>query len=161
MFEYLMPALLLRSIPGTLLGESERTAVEAQRRYADSQGIPWGISESAFASLDLDQNYRYRAFGVPYLGLRREQTRDLVVAPYATALALAVRPQLATRHLRELERLGLVGQYGFIEAADFTPQRVPEGSRYSPVRTYMAHHQGMIACRDRQRADEQCSCSPV
>ena len=143
MFEYLMPALSLRSVPGTLLGESERTAVEAQRRYGVSQGIPWGISESAFALLDLDQNYRYRAFGVPYLGLRREQTRDLVVAPYATALALAVRPHLATRHLRELERLGLVGQYGFIEAADFTPQRVPEGSPYSPVRTYMAHHQGM------------------
>ena len=143
MFEYLMPALLLRSIPGTLLGESERTAVEAQRRYGVSQGIPWGISESAFALLDLDQNYRYRAFGVPSLGFRREKTRDLVVTPYATALALAVRPQLAARHLRELERLGMVGQYGFIEAADFTPQRVPAGSRYSPVRTYMAHHQGM------------------
>ena len=144
MFEYLMPALLLRSIPGTLLGESERTAVDAQRRYAVSQGIPWGISESAFASRDPDQRYQYGAFGVPNLGLNRELTRDLVVTPYATALALAVRPQLATRHLRELERLGLVGQYGFIEAADFTPQRIPEGSRYSPVRTYMAHHQGMI-----------------
>ena len=143
MFEYLMPALLMRSIPGTLLGESELTAVEVQRRYAASHDIPWGISESAFASLNPDQHYRYRAFGVPKLGLKREPTHNLVVAPYATALALAVRPDLAARNLRELERLGLVGDYGFIEAADFTPQRVPEGRRFSPVKAYMAHHQGM------------------
>ncbi|MCR4282507.1 MAG: cellobiose phosphorylase, partial [Bauldia sp.] len=123
--------------------ETERTAVDAQRSYAGGHGIPWGTSESAFALRDPDQHYRYRAFGVPKLGLRRELTHDLVVAPYATALALAVRPDRATRNLRELERLGLIGQYGFIEAADFTPERVPEGDRYSPVRAYMAHHQGM------------------
>jgi cyclic beta-1,2-glucan synthetase len=144
MFEYLMPPLLLRSHPETLLGRSERTAVEAQRRYATQLGIPWGMSESGFASLSPEGHYRYRSFGVPGLGLRRGLSRDLVVAPYASALALAMAPETAAANLRALERLGLVGRYGFFEAADFTPERVPEGRRFWQVRAYMAHHQGMI-----------------
>ena len=144
MFEYLMPSLLLRSHPETLLGRSERTAVEAQRRYANQLHIPWGISESGFASLSAEGHYRYRAFGVPGLGLRRGLSRDLVVAPYAGALALAVAPERAAANLRALERLGMVGRYGFFEAVDFTPERVPEGRRSWQVRSYMAHHQGMI-----------------
>lgn len=144
MFEYLMPTLLLRSDPGTLLGQSDRTAVDIQRRYGDTLGIPWGMSESAFASRDAEHRYRYRAFGVPALGLRRGLSRDLVVAPYATALAIAIRTRAAARNLRELERLGASGLYGLLEAADFTPERVPAGRRFSAVRAYMAHHQGMI-----------------
>ena len=143
MFEYLMPGLLLRSEPDTLLGQSDRTAVEVQRSYGDALGIPWGISESAFASQDPEHNYRYSAFGVPSLGLRRGLTRDQVVAPYATSLALAVRPRQAVRNLRELERLGISGRYGFFDAADFTPSRVTAGNNFTPVRAYMAHHQGM------------------
>ncbi len=143
MFEYLMPTLLLRSEPDTLLGQSDRTAADVQRAYGDALGIPWGISESAFASQDPEHNYRYSAFGVPSLGLRRGLTRDRVVAPYATALALAVRPDLAVRNLRELERLGISGRYGFHDAADFTPARVTTGRDFMPVRAYMAHHQGM------------------
>jgi cyclic beta-1,2-glucan synthetase len=144
MFEYLMPALLVRSHRQTLLGRSEQTAVEAQRRYARQLGIPWGISESAFASLSPERHYRYQAFGVPGLGLRRGLSKDLVVTPYAAALALAVLPATAVANLRELECLGAVGRYGFFEAVDFTPERVPEGRRFSRVRAYMAHHQGMI-----------------
>ena len=144
MFEYLMPALLLRSSPGTLLAQSEWTAVAAQRRYAARLGSPWGISESGFSSLNPENHYRYRAFGVPGLGLRRGLARDLVVAPYATALTLPLRPDVALENLREFQDLGLLGAYGFYEAADFTPERVPEGQRFAPVRSYMAHHQGMI-----------------
>ncbi len=143
MFEYLMPTLLLRSEPDTLLGQSDRTAVDVQRSYGDALGIPWGISESAFATQDPEHNYRYSAFGVPSLGLRRGLTRDRVVAPYATSLALAVSPKQAIRNLRELERLGVSGRYGFLDAADFTPARVSAGSDFTPVRAYMAHHQGM------------------
>lgn len=143
MFEYLMPRLLLRSDPGTLLGQSDRAAVAVQRRYGDRLGIPWGTSESAFASRDAEHRYQYRAFGVPGLGLRRGLARDRVVSPYATALALAADPGAAGRNLRKLERLGATGRYGLFEALDFTPERVPAGQRFSPVRAFMAHHQGM------------------
>lgn len=144
MFEYLMPPLFLRSGPNTLLGQSEVTAVDVQRRHAEKLGTPWGTSESAFASRDPEHHYRYRAFGVPSLGLRRGLSRDNVVAPYASALALPFRAAAAIDNLIEMERLGLVGLYGFYEAADFTDERVPAGSRFAPVRAYMAHHQGMI-----------------
>ena len=144
MFEYLMPTLLLRGGPDTLMARSERAAVDTQRRYASSLGIPWGVSELAYAVLDADQHYQYHAFGVPGLGLRRGLARDRVVTPYASALALAVRPGEAVRNLRELDELGLSGTYGAFEAADFTPERVPVGYPFAMVRSYMVHHQGMI-----------------
>ncbi|AFL54802.1 cyclic beta-1,2-glucan synthetase [Sinorhizobium fredii] len=155
MFEYLMPGLLLRSGIKTLIGQSERAAVDAQRRYADQRGIPWGTSESAFASRDANHNYRYSGFGIAELGLRRGLSRDLVVAPYATALALPIAAKAAVRNLRALARLGLAGSYGLFEAADFTPERVARGVCLSPVRAYMAHHQGMtLAALDNALCDE-------
>ena len=143
MFEYLMPNLFLRSDPETLLGQSDRSAVDLQRDYGAAHHIPWGISESSFASMGSDRVYGYHAFGVPALGLRRGLSRDLVVAPYATALALAARPHLSVRNMHDLAALGLMGTYGFYEAADFTPERIPPGERFAVVRSYMAHHQGM------------------
>ncbi len=143
MFEYLMPNLFLRSDPGTLLGQSDRTAVDLQRAYGEAHDIPWGISESAYASKGNDRAYRYHAFGVPGLGLRRGLERDLVVSPYASALALAVRTGAAIRNLRALAGLGLVGRYGFYEAVDFTPGRSPHGQNAAIVRSYMVHHHGM------------------
>lgn len=143
MFEYLMPNLFLRSDPETLLGQSDRSAVDLQRDYGAAHHIPWGISESSFASMGADRVYGYHAFGVPALGLRRGLSRDLVVAPYATALALAARPLISVRNMHDLAALGLLGTYGFYEAADFTPERIPPGERFAVVRSYMAHHQGM------------------
>ncbi len=143
MFEYLMPPLFLPSRRDTLLGESELSAVDFQRRYAAKRGVPWGISESAFAATDAEGNYQYRAFGVPGLGIRRGLTQDLVVAPYATALALCVRPRTSVANLRDLERLGAVTCYGFIESLDFTPGRISGAGSHVPVQAYMAHHQGM------------------
>lgn len=154
MFEYLMPSLLLRSGVKTLLGQSERAAVDAQRRYADQRGIPWGTSESAFAFQDANRHYRYSGFGIPELGLRRGLSRDLVVAPYATSLALPIAAKAAVRNLRALDRIGLAGSFGLFEAADFTPERVPRGVRFSKVRAYMAHHQGMtLAALDNALCD--------
>ncbi len=144
MFEYLMPPLLLKSVPDTLLGQSERMAVDVQRRHALKWGGPWGVSESSFASRDADHHYRYRGFGVPELGLRRDLAQDLVVAPYASALALAVRSEAAVQNLQALVALGLTGVYGLYEAADFTPERLLPARPFVPVRSYMAHHQGMI-----------------
>ena len=143
MFEYLMPNIFLHSDPGTLLGMSDRTAIAIQVAFGQAHDIPWGISESSFASMGQDRIYRYHAFGVPALGLQRGLGRDLVVSPYATALALTIRPTLATRNLKTLAGLRLVGRYGFFEAVDFTPERLPAGDRFVIVRSYMAHHHGM------------------
>ncbi|HSP25431.1 MAG TPA: glucoamylase family protein, partial [Saliniramus sp.] len=145
MFEYLMPALLLPSEPGRLLGQSERAAVSVQRSYGDQLGLPWGVSESGYAARDASHRYQYQAFGVPGLGLKRGLSEDYVVAPYASALALAVEPRLAVANLRRLDSMGLRDRYGFFEAADFTPDRRSSDGDFTPVRAYMAHHQGMIS----------------
>jgi cyclic beta-1,2-glucan synthetase len=143
MFEYLMPRLLFRGYPDTLLEESRRGAVGGQVEYGRQARVPWGISESAFNSLDAALNYQYQAFGVPGLGLKRGLARDLVIAPYATALALAVRPHAALANFERLAREGGEGAFGFYESIDYTPERVPPGKRGQPVRCFMAHHQGM------------------
>jgi cyclic beta-1,2-glucan synthetase len=144
MFEYLMPPIFLPSNRDTLLGESEVTAIDYQREYAAQRGVPWGISESAFSVVDAANNYQYRAFGVPGLGIRRGLTEDVVVAPYATALALCARPSTAVKNLRKLAELGAVSCYGFWDALDYTPGRLTGKDAFVPVKTYMAHHQGMI-----------------
>ncbi len=144
MFEYLMPPLLLRSHPKTLLGVSQRAAVDEQMADGRRRGIPWGVSESGFAAVDADHNYQYRAFGVQGLGRKRGLDDDRVVAPYASALALPLLPRSATQNLRRLQELGMLGRYGFYEAVDFTPDRLPEGRYQAVVRSYMAHHQGMV-----------------
>jgi cyclic beta-1,2-glucan synthetase len=143
MFEYLMPSLLMRSEPGTLLAESERAAIAAQRRHSHRLGIPWGMSESGFGATDARLTYQYRSFGVPALGLRRGIAADTVVAPYASLLAVAIAPESAVENGRRLEALGLLGEYGFYEAADYTVERA-HGREFVFVRSYMAHHQGMI-----------------
>lgn len=145
MFEYLMPALLLPSAAGRLLGQSERAAVAVQQRYGEKLGLPWGVSESGFATRNDAQHYQYQAFGVPGLGLKHGLSEDYVVAPYASALALSVAPVAATANLRRLDKLGLRDRYGFFEAADFTPERLPIEGSFAPVQSYMAHHQGMIS----------------
>ncbi len=148
MFEYLMPRLVMHSPAGSLLEETSHLVVQAQIAYAASrstllQPIPWGISESAFAARDLALNYQYLAFGVPGLGLKRGLGDDLVIAPYATALAAMINPTAATQNFRRLKTIGAQGIYGFYDAIDFTASRLPEGTRQTIVRNYMAHHQGM------------------
>lgn len=143
MFEYLMPLLLTKAFRESLLARACWMAVRSQIAYAARRGIPWGVSEAAFSALDTHQTYQYRAFGVPWLGLKRGLEEDLVVAPYATALALAVDPSAAARNLRRLAGLGLYGRYGYFESIDYTRQHRPEGERGVVVYAYMAHHQGM------------------
>ena len=144
MFEYLMPPLFLPSYRDTLLGESELTAVDFQRTYCAERKVPWGISESAFATTDMRGTFQYRAFGVPGLGIRRGLTDDLVIAPYGSALALCGWPEAAAENLAELARLGALTRYGFIEALDFTPDRSVGTRDFVAVTTFMAHHQGMV-----------------
>ena len=144
MFEYLMPSLLLPSEKGRLLGESERAGVAVQQRYGEKLGLPWGVSESAYATRDAQHHYQYQAFGVPGLGLKRGLSEHYVVTPYASALALAVAPGAAVRNLRLLEETGLRGLFGCFESVDFTSERQPPGEKSTPVKAFMAHHQGMI-----------------
>lgn len=150
MFEYLMPQLLLRSFPGTLLDQSCRASVRRQIEYGRQRGVPWGISESAYGFTDREGNYQYRAFGVPGLGLKRGLATDLVIAPYATALASLVTPAAAAENFERLAALGLDGRYGFYEAIDYNPRsrEIDDTLGEAPpkpaiVQAYFAHHQGM------------------
>ena len=143
MFEYLMPALVMRAPAHSLLDHTYRLVVARQVSYATGLGVPWGISESAFNARDLDQTYQYSSFGVPGLGLKRGLGEDVVVAPYATALAAMVEPEAAVRNFVRLSRAGAAGRYGFREALDYTARRLPEGATVAIVKSYMAHHQGM------------------
>ena len=127
MFEYLMPLLLMRTYPGTLLDQTCRMAVRRQRQYARDRGVPWGISESAFNLVDRLGNYQYKAFGVPGLGLKRGLADELVVAPYATALAALVDPAEAARNLRRLASEGAEGSLGYYDAIDYTPRKPDDG----------------------------------
>ncbi|MGH7443917.1 MAG: glucoamylase family protein, partial [Longimicrobiales bacterium] len=141
MFEYLMPRLVMRSFPLTLLDHSNVGAVRRHQAYGAARGVPWGVSESAYNLRDRHLTYQYRAFGVPDLALKRGLAHDLVIAPYAAALALMVEPVSALANLMELEKAGALGSYGFRDALDYT--RPAPGQEYAIVRTYMAHHIGM------------------
>ncbi|HRC72703.1 MAG TPA: glucoamylase family protein [Candidatus Competibacter sp.] len=143
MFEYLMPLLVMPTDDHTLLDQTYRGAVARQIEYGRQRGVPWGVSESGYNAVDAQLNYQYHAFGVPGLGLKRGLASDLVVAPYASALALMVDPEAACANLQQLAAAGFTGQYGFYEAIDYTPSRLPRGQHHAVVRSYMAHHQGM------------------
>jgi cyclic beta-1,2-glucan synthetase len=144
MFEYLMPGLIMREPDGSVLGDTSRLIVRRQIKYGAERNLPWGVSESAFNARDRELTYQYSSFGVPDLGLRRGLGEEAVVAPYATALAAMIDPKAAIRNFERLEALGGRGRFGWYEALDFTPSRLPEGQVVVAVRAYMAHHQAMI-----------------
>lgn len=144
MFEYLMPRLVVSSLPGTLLGQTLEVATDRQIEYGREKKTPWGISESGYYRFDSNQFYQYRAFGVPGLGFKRGAADDLVITPYASLLALPLRPRAVLQNIERLTKEGMLGLYGFYEAADYTPARLAEGQEKAIVQSYMAHHQGMI-----------------
>ena len=143
MFEYLMPRLVMPEYDNTLLDHACHAAVQQQIEYGRRRGVPWGISESGYYRMDAHQNYQYRAFGVPGLGLKRGLGEDLVIAPYASVMALTVAPREACENLQRLAEEGRAGQYGFYEAIDYTTARLPREVTSVAVQSYMAHHQGM------------------
>lgn len=143
MFEYLMPQLVMPVFENTLLHQTGESSVKKQIAYAEQRQVPWGISESGYNAVDVSLNYQYRAFGVPGLGLKRGLEEDLVIAPYATMLALMVAPKKACTNLQLLSGMGLMGRLGFYEAIDYTPSRMPRGKESVIIQSYMVHHQGM------------------
>ena len=143
MFEYLMPLLVMRSPAGSLLDQTYQAIVQRQISYGRERKVPWGISESAYNARDRELTYQYSNFGVPGLGLKRGLSLDSVVAPYATCLASMVDPISAARNLHRLAEAGANGRYGFYEALDYTPERLPENEIVAVVQEYMTHHQAM------------------
>ena len=143
MFEYLMPLLVMPNFEHTLLARTYRGVVEQQIEYGRLRRVPWGISESGYNLTDANSNYQYRAFGVPGLGLKRGLAEDLVIAPYASLMALMVAPRAACENLQRLAADGRAGAYGFYEAVDYTASRIPPGQSSVTVRSFMVHHQGM------------------
>ncbi|HET9942831.1 MAG TPA: glucoamylase family protein, partial [Terriglobia bacterium] len=142
-FEYLMPALVMRFPAGSLLSRTYELIVRRQIQYGAERRVPWGVSESAYNARDLDFTYQYSSFGVPGLGLKRGLSEDIVIAPYAAALAAMIDPAAATQDFAQIAQAGGKGTYGFYEALDYTGTRVPEGKDVAIVRAYMSHHQGM------------------
>ena len=155
MFEYLMPALWMRTFPDTLLQRSRSASVRAQQAFTEARQIPWGISEAAYSLTDDAGNYQYYAFGIPSLALRKGEVKATVISPYSTFLALSTDAPAALRNLRRMAGQRWVGPYGFYESVDFNParrsslhgethwRRLSEKNRPEVVRCWMAHHQGM------------------
>ncbi len=141
MFEYMMPVLVTKLFPQTLLSQTCATVIDSQIDYGRLRSVPWGFSEAAYALRDRAGNYQYKAFGAPGLGLKPGLADELVVAPYASCLAAMIRPVATVQNLRKLERLGVAGWYGYFESIDYTPGDSERGTEV--VRTYMAHHVGM------------------
>lgn len=144
MFEYLMPLLVMPTYPFTLLDQTYHAIVKRQIIYGKQCGVPWGISESGFNMVDSQSNYLYRAFGVPGLGLKRGLEEELVITPYASAMALMIDPKAACKNLQRLAAEFFTGKYGFYEAIDYTPSRLVGGQKRKIVCSFMTHHQGMI-----------------
>ena len=143
MFEYLMPSLVMREPPGSLLEHTNRIAVMRQISYGAELGVPWGVSESQYNARDLEFTYQYSGFGVPDLGYKRGLGENIVIAPYATALAAMVDPAAAAKNFKRLAEEGARGRYGCYEALDYTRERLPEGQNVAVIHAYMAHHQAM------------------
>ena len=144
MFEYLMPNINIPKYPGSIISESSDFAIMSQQEYARKLNIPWGISEAAFNLKDLNNNYQYKAFGIPWLGLKRGLADEMVVSSYGTMLALNDAPVDTYINLKKLEEQGMYGRYGFYESIDFTSSRLKRGEKNAVIKTYMAHHQGLI-----------------
>jgi cyclic beta-1,2-glucan synthetase len=143
MFEYLMPTLWMKTYPNTTLDQTTQAAVRSQQKYAERRSIPWGISEASCSKLSVDGHFHYEAFGIPGLAMNREMSKDLVVSPYSTFLALMTDSRAAVGNIQRMKDLGWLGRYGFYEAADFTSSRVKPFSRFEVVPCWLAHHQGM------------------
>jgi cellobiose phosphorylase len=143
MFEYLMPLLVMPEYENTLLDQTNKAMVQRQIEYGKQRDVNWGISESGYNMVDAQLNYQYRAFGVPGLGLKRGLAEDLVIAPYSSVMALMVAPEKACENLTQLTAEGFEGKFGYYEAIDYTPSRLPRGQSSVIIRSFMVHHQGM------------------
>ena len=143
-FEYLMPNINIRKYKNSLLDESCKFMIMCQKEYARKLGVPWGFSETTFNVKDFSQNYQYKAIGIPWIGLKRGLEDDIVVTPYGSIMAITDFPNDVVNNLKILEKQNMYGKFGFYESIDYTPVRLKKGKKYEVIKTYMAHHQGLI-----------------
>lgn len=143
MFEYLMPSLVMKEPLGCILHQTNQLIIQRQIAYGRKKGVPWGVSESAYNARDREMTYQYTGFGIPELGLKRGLAKETVIAPYASLLAAQFCPDKAVKNLQQLSTLGALGDYGFHDAVDFTPERLPKDKSHVVIRNFMAHHHGM------------------
>jgi len=143
MFEYMMPLLIMKNYPGTMLDETYKAVIQAQKKYCNERGVPFGISESAFYNFDINSNYQYKAFGVAGVGLKSGLEDELVIAPYATVMALQTDFRGAYDNLEKLTDQGLEGIYGYYEAVDYTKNRISKDDPRAIIKCFMIHHEGM------------------
>ena len=143
MFEYLMPNLVMPSYGNTLIDQTNRGVINRQMEYGKQNDVPWGVSESCYNMVDASLNYQYKAFGVPGLGFKRGLGDELVIAPYATIMSLMVDPEAACGNLEKMKEAGFENMFGFYEAIDYTPARLPRGQKNVLIQSFMVHHQGM------------------
>lgn len=143
-FEYLMPNINIPKYPGSIISESSLFAIKSGMEYSKELQIPWGISEAAFNLRDLNNNYQYKAFGIPWLGLKRGLADEMVVSAYGSVLAINDYPIETIDNLKVLEKEGMYDKYGFYESIDYTLNRLRKDEKSVVVKTYMAHHQGLI-----------------
>ncbi len=147
-FEYFMPAMFLPAPKGSLMYEALRFSFFCQRkRTAKIHGSEvWGISESGYNEFDSENNYKYKAFGIPELGCKSGLEKELVISPYSSFLTMCLNASIPLNNLLKLKKSGVYGKYGFYEAVDFTKGRC--GKDGGVVKSYMSHHIGMsfISC---------------
>ncbi len=137
MFEYLMPDIFIKPTEGSMLNISAQLAVRAQSE--NRTGGIWGISESAFNSLDRSGEYKYKAFGVQKCAVSTFKS-ERVFSPYSTLLALEYSPRACMDNVIRFVENGMAGIYGFYESLDM------QSGRYGCVYSHMAHHSGMSLC---------------
>ena len=138
MFEYYMPLIFMKTFEHTLLDETYAFAYYAQKEFVNevSSKIPWGITESAYNELDDSQNYKYKAFGIPYLKFHDSEIPQIVISPYGSIMALTKYPVEVYNNIKKMKKIGMQGEFGLYEAYDHEDGAI--------VKAYYAHHQGMI-----------------
>jgi len=135
MFEYLMPNLFFDYKPKVLLNRSGIAGVKAQIKFAKKTKMAlWGVSESQYDKVDENDNYQYKAHGIPNIALSNAEC-PTVISSYSSYLALPIKPSQAINSLVCQTELGINGRYGHFEAYDLKTQKV--------LKTYMSHHLGM------------------
>lgn len=143
-FEYFMPYIFNKSYEHTLIDQSLFFTAYSNIKYGKTNNVPWGVSESAYAIKDAELNYQYKAFGIPWLGLKRGLNDYLVVSPYASLLMLPFDPLKVYKNINKLKKIGMYSTFGFYESIDYTKEHLGNDQEYEIIKTYMAHHQGMI-----------------
>ena len=138
LFEYFMPLIFLPTYKHTLMDETYSFAIRAQRAFvkAFNDKLPWGISETAYNELDDAQNYKYHAFGVPYLKFQNTTPDRIVISPYSSLMTISVDDRAVYDNIQRFRKLGMYDEYGFYESYD--------EEDHVPVKAHYAHHQGMI-----------------